>query len=209
MTRRWICCAIWLLASLPAVARAAPPSSVEQLPVRGPEPPKGKAMYGWGVFGVTFGIVNIGYGIPLSIEGPGDAFFSGAVPMAFGAGFVVLGSLGVHYGKRRKAAWYAWAGQEMPRPRPGVPALIAGGTSTGIGIATLIPALYVLPWQELGGKIAAGIGGAAFLAGATLLTVGAFRLTMHRETRRPVSRLQLAPTPWIGAQIGLGVAGRF
>src|SRR5690348_15178147 len=100
-----------LVCGCPARAVAGSPESppAVQPEPPSPEPPTGKPMFGWGVFGVAFGIANIGYGIPLTILGFGDATAESSIPIAFGAAFVVLGSLGIHYGKRRRAAWQAWA----------------------------------------------------------------------------------------------------
>jgi hypothetical protein len=200
------------------VARVEPP---------GPEPPTGKPMFGWGVFGVTFGILNIGYGIPLTILGFGDASAEGSIPIAFGAAFVVLGSLGIHYGKRRRAAWRTWAAANPPaaqrtmvhprvRDRAGTGMLIAGSLATLGGLTTLpIGIVHPLTFADnderspIPSIVGAAVSGASIVTGITLLGIGGQRRATENRTNRSTS-WQLVPTGWANAQgWSFGVAGRF
>lgn len=186
-----------------------------------PEPPKGKALYGAGIFGVCFGIFNIGYGIPLSIAGPGDAYFSGYIPIAFGVSFIALGAAGIHHGKRRRKVWKTWAADPTappptfgPKP-PHVPWLIVGGVTTPLALATIglmIPeftdpvlnppqfAYWVMGW-----------GGVSAAAGIAMLAIGGAKFHHARSRDKDGAvYLQLSPTGWARREsFGFGVAGRF
>jgi hypothetical protein len=192
-----------------------------------PEPPTGKPMFGWGVFGVTFGIVNIGYGIPLAILGFGDASAEASIPIAFGAAFVVLGSLGIHYGKRRRAVWRTWA-DANPRAaqrslahrassgRAGTGMLISGSLALCGGLTTLpIAIVHPLTFAEndprspVPSYIGAAVSGASMVAGSVLLIFGADRRAAENRAYRSMTR-QIVPTGWANAHgWGFGVAGRF
>jgi hypothetical protein len=171
-----------------------------------------------GIFGVAFGIFNIGYGIPLSITGPGDAYFSGSIPIAFGASFIALGAVGIHVGKRRGAAWQAWKDDPTTPPQvrekirrqvpPHVPWLIAGGVTTPVGLATvglMIPILAdpILNTPHFAYGLTAW-GAASVAAGVAMLTVGGLK------SRRRATHVVLVPTSWANRDgFGFGVAGRF
>jgi hypothetical protein len=192
-----------------------------------PEPPTGKPMFGWGVFGVTFGMVNIGYGIPLAILGFGDASAEASIPIAFGAAFVVLGSLGIHYGKRRRAVWRMWA-DDNPRAaqqlqvrrhsndRAGTGMLISGSLALCGGLTTLpIAIVHPLTFAEndprspIPAIVGAAVSGAAVVTGSVLLIFGADRRAAENRAHRSTTR-QLVPTGWANAHgWGFGVAGRF
>jgi hypothetical protein len=218
-----------LLCGVPGRALAGSPESslvvqTESLPR---EPPTGKPMFGWGVFGVTFGIVNIGYGIPLAILGFGDASAEASIPIVFGAGFVVLGSLGIHYGKRRRAAWRSWASanpqaaQRSPirrrvRDRAGTGMLISGSLATLGGITTLpIAIVHPLTFGEtderspIPSQVGAVVSGVSIVAGITLLGIGGHRRARENRAHRSTA-CQLVPTGWAGGDgWSFGVAGRF
>ena len=193
-----------------------------------PQPPTGKGLVGLGAFGIAFGIFNVGYGIPLSITCPGDACFSGSIPIAFGGSFIVLGALGVHYGRKRRATWKQWATRYpeaalLPRQRntnrPGVPLIVAGTTSTLAAAATMIPMAIII--DETGpapgrkrytptfAYAGATFGAASMAIGLSLLTVGAVRLKRSRRADSS-ARVELTPVPWMRPDGGgLGVVGRF
>lgn len=218
-----------MVCGIPGRALAGSPEtrSVVQTERSSPEPPTGKPMFGWGVFGVTFGIVNIGYGIPLAILGFGDASAEASIPIAYGAAFVVLGSLGVHYGKRRRAVWRTWAA-ENPRATQPLPARrdASGRTGTGMlisgslalcgGLTTLpIAIVHPLTFAENDPRspvppfIGAAVSGASIITGSILLMVGSDRRAAQNRGPRSTTR-QLVPTGWANARgWGFGVAGRF
>jgi hypothetical protein len=195
------------------------PPADDAKPQARPEPPRGRALYGAGIFGVTFGIFNIGYGIPLSITGPGDAYFSGYIPIAFGASFIALGAVGIHYGKRRRKTWRAW--QEDPTAPPPVyerrPShlawLVVGGVTVPFGLATIgvmIPNFTdpVLNTPSFAYGVTAW-GAASVVAGVAMLTVGSVE-ARRRVRRGREARLELTPTSWARRDgFGFGVAGRF
>jgi hypothetical protein len=200
---------------LPSHALAGPPAAEVQ-----PEPPNGRGLYGAGIFGVTFGILNIGYGIPLSIDGPGDAFFSGYIPIGFGASFIALGAVGIHYGKQRRKIWKAWKQnptapllviERHPKP-PHVPWLIVGGVTTPLGIATMAAMIPTFTDPILNTPTFAywvvGWGAVSTAAGIAMLTAGVVQL--HRAKHGDHAWLELTPTSWAHREgFGLGVAGRF
>lgn len=223
---------LWLCGlCCPELARASPEPEPEpdELPTwteapepaqPRPEPPKGNGLYGAGIFGVTFGILNIGYGIPLSITGPGDAYFSGTIPIVFGTAFIALGAVGIHYGRRRRAVWKAWDAdptapplvfERRTAPRH-VPWLIVGGATVPLGLATIgvmIPELTdpILNTPTFAYWVT-GWGGVTVVAGAAMLGVGVARYLQTQ--RRATSRLELVPTGWARrGSAGFGVAGRF
>lgn len=207
----------WALA-LPSLAHASPPTSaIGSEPPHTPEPPRGRKLYGWGIFGVTFGIFNLGYGIPIAITGPGDAYSTGYIPITFGASFIALGAAGIHYGKRRKKVWKAW--HEHPnaplldlRPPPApahVPWLIVGGVTTPLALATiglsippmLDPVLNTPP----GAYVVLAWGAASLTASIAMLAHGAAMARRHHEPR-----VALVPTGWTTREgFGVGLAGRF
>lgn len=195
-----------------------------------PQPPTGKGLVGLGAFGIAFGIFNVGYGIPLSITCPGDACFSGSIPIAFGGSFIVLGALGVHYGRKRRARWNQWAARYpeaalLPRTprtiRPGVPLIIAGTTSTLAAVSTMIPMALIIQWTgpSPGRKrytptfayAGTAFGAASTAIGLTLLTVGAVQLSRSRKpTWYSSAPVELTPVPWMRRDgVGLGLLGRF
>jgi hypothetical protein len=212
------------LAATPTVA--PPPDPVAQT---APEPPMGNNMFGFGIFGVTLGILNIGYGVPLLVEAPGDAVGLGLIPIGFGAGFIALGAVGIHYGKQRRAVWRAWAAAnpekaELARKRPsnGVPQLIVGSVMTGAGVATIIPMASILSTEARAREpIGDGppdfayaltvMGISSVICGTGLLISGGLDRARFRESRRgSAARLRVVPVPWgtpHGA--GLGLVGRF
>lgn len=184
-------------------------------------------MFGWGVFGVTFGIINIGYGIPLTILGFGDAHAEGSIPIAFGAAFVVLGSLGIHYGNRRRAVWRTWAAanpqaaqREVARrrssDRAGTGMLITGSLALAGGLTTLpITIVHPLtfadndPRSPVPSYVGAAVSGASIVAGITLLAIGGERRGDENRAHRSTT-WRLVPTGWADARgWGFGVAGRF
>jgi hypothetical protein len=170
---------------------------------------------------VTFGIFNIGYGIPLAITGPGDAYFSGYIPIAFGASFIALGAVGIHYGKRRRAVWRACARcQAFPdtpllglRRRaaqpPHVPWLIVGGITAPFAIATIglsIPPLVDPILNTPPEAIGVACWGVASLAAS----VGMLALGASKVRRRHERRVALVPTAWTTREgFRVGLAGRF
>jgi hypothetical protein len=102
-----------VLALVPTKASAANPEAVffafeQDIP---PPPPKGNAMYGLGIASVTFGILNLGYGIPLAIICPGDACFSGYIGIGFGAAFIAAGAPAIYFGKWRREVYRRWEGE--------------------------------------------------------------------------------------------------
>jgi hypothetical protein len=219
--RRASCVVILGLSSLmPLQAHAGAPKPSELPATSRPEPPKGRTLYGAGIFGVTFGIFNIGYGIPLTIEGPGDAFFSGAIPIAFGATFVALGAAGIHYGKRRKAVWAAWKRDPTAppplfvrvRPPKYTAWFVVGGTTMSFGLATMammIPPITdpvlntpsFAPWVMSWGAVSTA-------AGIAMLSVGG--VERRRARPRPEPRVEVTPVPWARREgIGLALVGRF
>jgi hypothetical protein len=209
---------LWVCDLCSATHALANPSETAERPVQ-PEPPRGRKLYAAGIFGVAFGIFNIGYGIPLSITGPGDAYFSGAIPIAFGASFIALGAVGIHVGKRRRAAWQAWTDdpttpaqvRETTRHRapPHVPWLVVGGITTPVGLATvglMIPILAdpILNTPHFAYGLTAW-GAASVAAGVAMLTVGGLK-----SRRRIAHDFALVPTSWANRDgFGFGVAGRF
>jgi hypothetical protein len=203
----------------PEALTVAPPVAQAE-----PEPAKGKSMLGWGIFGVAFGIFNIGYGIPLTIFQPGDAVGVGMIPVGFGVGFIALGAVGIHYSKQRRAAWRAWAEAhpqqaELARnrraPRDGVPELVVGGVLTGVGLATTIPMALILSIEPTDAPTFAYalaiMGGSSIVCGTALVVAGGFANQRLGRARRDLdARLQLAPVPWATPHgAGLGIAGRF
>lgn len=205
--------------ALPALAHASSPDAGS--PDAGsrpqPEPPRGRKLYALGIFGVTFGIFNLGYGIPIAITGPGDAYSTGYIPIAFGASFIALGAAGIHYGKRRKRVWRAWHADpnaplldlRPPPARPHVPYLIVGGVITPLALATI--GLAIPPMVDPrfntppSAYVVMGWGAASLVTGVTMLSVGAAR---GRRDAEP--RVALAPTGWTTREgFGLGLAGRF
>jgi hypothetical protein len=212
----------WLLAGLLVCGspESSPPPTAQQ-------PPSGKAMFGWGVFGVTFGIFNIGYGIPLTILGFGDASAEGSIPIAFGASFVVLGALGIHYGNGRRAAWRAWA---VDNPEAAERALIRlrvrdrtatgmliGGSIAIVGGLTALPITIIHPLMfaesddrsAIPSHVGAAVSAASIVTGFVLLGIGGHRRAQENRADRRTS-WQLVPTGWanVGGW-GFGVAGRF
>jgi hypothetical protein len=218
-----------LVCGIPGRALAGSPEtpSVVQTERSSPEPPTGKPMFGWGVFGATFGILNIGYGIPMAIFGFGHASAEASIPIAFGAAFVVLGSLGIHYGKRRRAVWRTWA-DDNPRAaqhlharrrsndRAGTGMLISGSIMICGGLTTLpIGIVHPLtfadndPRSPVPAIVGATVSGASIIAGFTLLAIGADLRGAENRALRGMTR-QLVPTGWADAHgWGFGVAGRF
>lgn len=215
--------------STPALAGSpeSPQVLEAELPPTAPRPPTGKRMFGWGVFGVTFGIVNIGYGIPLTILGFGDAHAEGAIPIVFGAAFVVLGSLGIHHGNRRRAAWRTWAADNpqaaqraLVRPRvrdrAGTGMLIGGSLATLGGLTTLpIAIVHPLTFGEtderspIPSHVGAVVSSASIAAGIVLLGIGGHRRAVENRGYRSTS-WQLIPTGWANTHAwSFGVAGRF
>jgi hypothetical protein len=196
-------------------ARAAPPPTSEPARTAQPEPPRGRGLYGAGIFGVTFGLINLGYGVPLSVLAPEP--FIGLIPSAFGASFIALGAVGIHAGKRRRKVWQAWHDDPfapllvLPRRQaaPHVPWLIVGGTLTPIGLATIgsmIP-LYLDPVLNTP-NFAIGVtawGAVTTLTGVTLLSIGA-----AKARRRTEARIAWLPTSWVTREgLGVALAGRF
>jgi hypothetical protein len=195
-----------------------------------PPPPKGNAMYGLGIASVAFGILNVGYGIPLAITCPGDACFSGYIGIGFGAAFIATGAAAIHFGKRRRAVYRAWTAEsgvdaetwQRQRfgevPPKGVGLLVTGSLSVLIGLAGLSASLsntLLLDWQgnpvrppawAIVGDV---FGSLAVVGGATMLGFGG--RFAHRYRRWSRGQLTLSPpTPWLlphGA--GLAIAGRF
>jgi hypothetical protein len=206
----------------PRPAFAAPPPAAKAEPEIRPEPPNGRGLYGAGIFGVAFGIFNIAYGIPLSITGPGDAYFSGYIPIGFGAAFITLGAVGIHYGKQRKKVWRAWK-QDPTAPllvheRRKIPAhvpwLIVGGVTLPLGLATIGTVIPEFTDPILNTpNFAYGVvtwGAVSAAAGIAMLTVGAAQAKRHRARRGHETRVELTPTSWARRDgFGFGVAGRF
>jgi hypothetical protein len=215
-----------LVCGVPGPALAGSPE-ISPVVQTQPEPPTGRPMFGWGVFGVTLGIVNIGYGIPLAILGFGDASAEASIPIVFGAGFVVLGSLGIHYGKRRRAAWRIWASanpqaaqhartRRRARDRAGTGMLISGTFATLGGITTLpIAIVHPLTFGETDDRspipshVGAAVSAASIVTGITLLGIGGHRRAKENRAHRSTT-CQLVPTGWADAHgWSVGVAGRF
>lgn len=211
-----------LVLALPARAHASPPAPAPahdtiEVPQRTPEPPRGRRLYGAGVFGVSFGVFNIAYGIPVAILCPGHACSFGYAAVFFGAAFTTLGAPAIHYGKRRKRVWHAW--HESPsaplldlRPPPAprhVPWLIVGGVTTPLALATIGLAIPPIVDPVLdtppGAYVVLGWGAASFTAGVTMLAIAAARA---RRDHPP--RVALTPSGWATREgFGVALAGRF
>ena len=205
----------------PGLAQAREPTP-SVTPEPRPEPPDGKGLTSAGIFGVTFGIINIGYGIPLAITGPGDAYFAGYIPIAFGAAFVTLGAFGIHYGKRRRRDWQSWKCDPWaPAPvhdRSGrsrnLPWLIVGAAVTPLGITTTALTIPAFTDPILNVRPAAyallSWGTASTAIGLGMLTVGAVLVGRDRHAKKHSAHLEWTPVPWARRDgFGLAVAGRF
>jgi hypothetical protein len=180
-----------------------------------PPPPRGNAALGFGITGVAFGALLIAGGIPL--VGVTDADFVALTPIGFGVGFVVLGTVGIIVGKRRRAAWKRWASEHpselAPRTKPGTPQLIIGTTTFVAGTVTMIPTGVMLanvarPEQPSFVGFMTAWASSSILTGVALIVDGSVR--RHRHVRSERHRATLTPTGWASREgSGFGVAGRF
>lgn len=189
-----------------------------------PEPPAGKHMFRAGVFGVSFGVLNLAGSVPLYIVGPGHANFTGVITFSFGTLFTTLGALGIHYGKRRRKVWRAW--EADPRAPILVPEkasmpghkiwLTVGGVTAGLGLATMAygipafgdPILNTPPFAY----VCVAWGSVSAAAGMAMLSVGGVQAHRRKHGRRHRAGLQpeLAPFGWAdGTSLQVGLAGRF
>lgn len=187
-------------------------------------------MLAWGSLGVTAGAAGV-LGGSLLWWGLGDGGGPlGAIPIVFGGSWLVLGSLGIHFGKQRRRtlqAWEAEAGMDArawrkiyapTRPArsgvgmisAGITSVVAGASLTGVGFAILPPLASYEP-REAPGAMAMSIGGTIVLvSGAVTLVMGSVQ--RHRylawHAHRPATTL--VPYPWLtGSGGGIGLAGSF
>lgn len=223
--------ALSLLASSPSELTPPPALPVDRPELAGvPQPPRGSTMFGFGVFGVSFGLANMATGVGVIIGDPGDGGFTGMYPLVFGASFVALGAVGIHYGRRRRALYRDWqlANGQVPNwitsrhfpdaPPTGLGMLISGAVGVAVG-ATMLP--YTVDnldsstsrWRNEGIGLTT-MASLALASGAPLLIAGSIRL--HRRNRwqaqlRDAYRdTVVVPTAFVrpgGA--GIGAVGRF
>lgn len=188
-------------------------------------------MYGLGIASVTFGILNIGYGIPLAIECPGDFCGAGYIGIGFGAAFIAAGAPAIHFGKRRRAVYRAWESeygmdtrewqrQQFGAPPPkGVGLLVGGALTLAAGLSSFGPYLGAaltydgntgefVPAPKLM-KIAGAFGLSAMIGGATMLGFGGKLARDHRRWSRGQLTVS-TPMPYLlPGGVGLGVVGQF
>jgi hypothetical protein len=213
--------ATWIAAAVCGCVLALAPTSAS---AADPPPPNGNAMYGLGIASVTFGILNVGYGIPLAITCPGDACFSGYIGIGFGAAFIAAGAPAIYFGKRRRAAYRAWAAESDvdqqlgTSPPKGIALLVGGSLSVAAGLASLGVSLNTMLLRDYTGaptppptwaKVGVALGVVAVAGGATMLGFGGRFAQQHRRWAR--GQLTLSPpTPWLLPHgVGIGIAGRF
>lgn len=190
---------------------------------------RAQTLYGLGIFGVSFGILNIGYGVPLAILCPGDACFSGYIGIGFGVAFIAVGAPMLHWGRqhrvrglrRRRELERAHQADLVarygPEPPSGTGLLVGGSLSIAAGFGFLAFPITASQRGEPDGtpiptptwaKVGLGFDLAAIAGGAVMLGFGAKLAHRHRRWSR--GGLSLLPMPWMPpGGFGFGLAGRF
>jgi hypothetical protein len=204
--------------SIPAVAKSPPPAN------------SGTGMLVWGSLGVTAGAAGIIGGTALWV-GLGDGGGPlGAIPIVFGGGWLVLGSLGIHFGKQRRRALQAWEAEvgmdartwresfAPSRPRgsgvamisAGITSVVAGASLTGVGFAILPPLASYEP-REAPGALAMSIGGTIVLvSGAITLVMGSVQRHRYLAWHEHRPTTTLVPYPMLmRSGGGIGLTGSF
>lgn len=235
--------AVSLESSPPTAITAPPPKSSDALagsatalpplPVDRPElagtapPPRGNTMFGFGVFGVSFGIANLTLGawmMAWDLDGAGVIIGTG--PLVFGATAVALGALGIHFGKRRRETYRDWqlANGQVPNwivdkhfpdaPPTGLGMLISGSVGLAIGASVIpygVPNLdSSTPQYRREGVSLVVFGSLALASGMPMLIAGSVRLHRRNRWHARLRETYMRPTSFLtpgGA--GFGVAGRF
>jgi hypothetical protein len=143
---------------------------------------------------------------------------------------LVLGSLGLHFGKQRRRALQAWEAEvgmdartwrkiyAPTRPRgsgvgmisAGISSVVAGATLTGVGFAILPPLASYEP-REAPGALAMSIGGTIVLvSGAITLVMGSVQRHRYLAWHEHRPTTTLVPYPMLmRSGGGIGLTGSF
>jgi hypothetical protein len=192
-----------------------------------PPPPPGRVMLGLGITGVVFGALNVAFGTFVLTSDPDGVGIFGLAPLTFGVAFVTVGALGIHYGKRRRAALRRWeqeAGVDLEGwrakhagegPPPGLELVVGGSVMTACGASLLAFSAVVYSgfrsfrdppvWTGFG----MFFGTLATISGSLMMGVGSTRVHRHRRARGLTSRMVPVPVFLGQRTYGFGVAGRF
>jgi hypothetical protein len=186
-----------------------------------PPPPTGRALQGFGIFGIVLGAANIGGGVAIHAIGLGEATFIGGIELGLGVGIMTLGAIGTYYGTRRRLELRAWEQrtgldreqwlkkhpEQGPAPGRGLViggTLLAGGALAPLGIG--VSSTHVMEYGYRWPIASITSGGLLLAGGVAMIVVGAQRVHRHRRARA----LTWIPSPWLGAHgVGLSIAGQF